>query len=121
MKKPNIEKYYYEFISAAIKHGEASINPNAKIANKNYAILHRIYKYFQNHLDLASEFYGKLYNHKDPSVRLGASAQSLGLKVNIVIAEMILEELAKDEGLGILRLNAELTLENWKKQGYLIL
>jgi hypothetical protein len=121
MTENKLEKYYNEFVNAAIKHGEASLCPNAKIANKNAAILHRIYKYFLNHLDLASEFFSSLYDHDNPSVKLWASSASLGVKVNIVIAEMILEELAKDKSLGIIRLDAELTLENWKKRGYLIL
>jgi hypothetical protein len=121
MTKQSLENYYIEYIDAAIQHGEANLNPNPKIANKNYATLHRIYKYFQNHSDLAPEFYSKLYDHKDASVRTWASAHSLGLRINIVLAEMILETLAKDTSLGILRLNAQYTLENWKKQGYLIL
>jgi hypothetical protein len=121
MTKSKLEKYYSEFINAAIQHGEANLSPNPKIANKNYAILHRIYKYFQDHNGLAPEFYTRLYGYENPSVRTWASAHSLGLKINIVMAEMILEDLAKDKSLGILRLNEELTLENWKKQGYLIL
>jgi hypothetical protein len=118
MAKPDLEKYYLEFVNAAIQHGEAK---NAKIANKNAAILHRIYKYFQNHRDSGSEFYARLLDYENPSVKTWASAHCLGLNINIVVAEMILEDLSKDKYLGILRLNAELTLENWKKQGYLIL
>jgi hypothetical protein len=121
MTKPNLDKYYSIFIDAAIKHGEATINPNAKIANKNYAILHRIYKYFQNHRGLAPDFYAKLFENENVSVRTWASAHSLGLKINIIMAESILDDLAKDKSRGILRLNAQYTLENWKKQGYLIL
>ena len=121
MTVPNLGKYYFEFISAAIQHGAATINPNARVANKNYATLHRIYKYFQNHLDLASEFYSSLYGHEDASVRTWAGAHSLGLKINIVIAETILDDISKEKSLGILSLNARYTLENWKKQGYLIL
>jgi hypothetical protein len=118
MTKPDLDKYFTEFVNAAVQHGEAR---NAKVANKNAAILHRIYRFFQNHVDLASEFYSRLYDHDNVSVKTWASAHSLGLKVNVIVAELILEDLAKDKSLGILRLNAEYTLENWKKQGYLIL
>jgi hypothetical protein len=121
MTKSSLEKYCTEFIDAAIQHGEATINPNAKVANRNYAILHRIYKYFQNHNDLAIEFYSKFYDHENASVKLWASAHSLGLKINLVMSEMIMEDLAQDKSLGILRLDAQYTLENWKKQGYLTL
>jgi hypothetical protein len=121
MKKPSLEKYYIEYINAAIQHGVATNNSKPKVVNKNYAVLHRIYKYFQNHRDVAPEFFSKLYNHEDANVRGWASAHSLGLKINIVMAEMILEDLAKDKSLGLLRLDAEFTLDNWKKQGYLTL
>jgi hypothetical protein len=117
MAKPDLEKYYDVFVDAAVQHGEAR---NAKVANKNAAKLHRIFLFFQNHTNLAPEFYAKLYDHEDPSVKTWACGHSLGLNINVVIAEMILEGLSKDKSLGILSLNARYTLENWKKRGYLI-
>jgi hypothetical protein len=117
----NLGKYYFEFIDAAIKHGEATLCPDAKVANKHYATLHRIYKYFQNHLDLASAFYSSLYDHEDASVRTWAGAHSLALKINIAIAETMLDDISKEKSYGILSLNAQYTLANWKKRGYLIL
>jgi hypothetical protein len=114
MAKASLAKHYFAFIGAAIRHGEATLSPDAKVANKNYAALHRIYKYFQNHLDLATAFYSSLYDHEDASVRTWASAHSLALKINIAIAEMILDDISKEKSLGILSLNAQYTLANWK-------
>jgi hypothetical protein len=119
MKKDILSEYYDKFVNAAILQGEATKSGASKTANRQYTILNRIYIKAQKDIDDAGIFYRNLRKHSEPNVQLTACAHSLALGLDIEESENILHVLSQNEDIGILGLNAEMTLKVWKKQGYL--
>lgn len=60
-----------------------------------------------------------MFNSENVVVRTDAAVYCLALNENIDEAEKVLSEISNNKEYGIFRLNAEMTLEVWKKQGYL--
>ena len=52
-------------------------------------------------------------------IRTKAAAYCLALNENIDMAEKVLSEISNNEENGIFGFNAKMTLDVWKKQGYL--
>lgn len=119
MKSQDLTEYYDEFINAAKLQGEATKAGDSRTANKQYTILKRIFVKAQKDIETAKIFYKNLRNNSEPNVKLWASAHSLALGLDIAVAENILDVLSKNENIGILRINAEMTLKVWKEDGYL--
>jgi hypothetical protein len=119
MKKQDLEEHFNKFVNAAILQGEAIQTGDSRTANRQYTILKRIYVKAQKDINAAKIFYEHLRNSSEPNVQLWACAQSLALGLNITESENILEMISKKENIGLLRLNAEMTLKVWNKQGYL--
>jgi len=119
MRKIDLNQYHDEFIRAAILEGEATKNGDAKTGNRQYAILKRIFMKAQKCIDSAKLFYMNLRKNEEANVQIWACAHSLALGIGTDEAEKVLEILSKNRKIGILRLNAEMTLKVWKEQGYL--
>jgi hypothetical protein len=119
MKKDSLFEYVDSYINAAILQGETIKKGDSRTANRQYTILKRIFAKAQKDTGVAEIFYKNLRNHSEPNVRLWACAHSLALGLNVPECEIILDDLAQDNQIGILSLNAEMTLKVWKKQGYL--
>ena len=119
MKKQNLTDYYDTFVNAAKLQGEATKTGDPKTANRQYTILKKIYIHAQKDITGAEIFYRNLRKHPEANVQLTASAHSLALGLDIAEAENILDNLSQNKQIGILSLNAEMTLKVWKKQGYL--
>ncbi len=119
MKRQNLSEYYDKYIDAAKLQGEAVQAGDSKTANRQYTILKRIYIKTQKAMKESEEFYRNLRSNSEPNVKLWSCAHSLALGLDIAEAEKILNNLSQNEEIGILSLNAEMTLKVWKEQGYL--
>ena len=119
MSKKDLKDHYDEFTNAAKLRDEAIKVGDSKTANRQYTILKRIFNKAQKDMVSAKEFYERLRNDKDTSVQIAACAYSLALGLDIAEAESILATLSQNTGIGISRLEAEMTLKVWKERGYL--
>lgn len=107
------------YISAAVTHGEATLEGDHKTANKQYATLTKFYRKLEKDRPFAETFLEKLFHHTDASVRTWAAAHALGLNLRTEEALEILQAIAEDHSLGVARLDAEMTLKEWMKKGRL--
>jgi hypothetical protein len=119
VKKQSLSDFHDVFVNAAMLRGKSIMKGDAKTANRQYAVLKRIYLKAEKDIDAAKIFYNNLRNNPETIVKLAACAHSLTLGIDIVESEVLLSLLAKDQNIGISRLDAEMTLKVWKKQGYL--
>lgn len=108
-----LEKY----VAAAIAHGIETEKGNHKEINKQYNKLNRVYRKMEQDKALGKDMTEKLLEHSSDFVRAWAATHALGLKVNVDKAVEVLEYIAKTKGL--VRLDAEMTLQIWREQGYL--
>ncbi len=113
------DRLFRDFVSAAQLHGEATLNGDDKLANKQAARLAKIYRHLQGDRQFALSFLQALFQHPSASVRVWASAHALGLGIQTNEASSILEQVSGDSRLGILRLDAQMTLKEWRKKGKL--
>lgn len=104
-----------KYITACKAHGIASQAGKYKIANKEYSILLEIYKELEKNISIAEEIFKELLENKDIHVKIWASSHSLVLKIEKDKAEKNLIEISKMQGIGTLRLDAEMTLKQWRE------
>ena len=117
MKSINV--FLEEYISAAITHGKATLEGDHKTANKQYSKLTKLYRTLENDESFAEACLEKLFDHTNASIRIWTAAHALGLNINVDQAIRVLQEASKDRSLGILRLDAEMTLKEWQQKGRL--
>lgn len=98
---------------------QATMVGDYKTNNKEGKRLLRIFKYFEVNREFALDCIHEMLESQNVVVRTEAAAYCLALNENIDIAEKTLLEISNNKEYGIFRLNAEMTLEVWKKQGYL--
>ncbi len=98
---------------------QATMVGDYKTNNKEGKRLLRIFKYFEANREFALDCIHEMLKSQNVVVRTKAAAYCLALNENIDIAEKTLLEISNNKEYGIFRLNAEMTLEVWKKQGYL--
>lgn len=98
---------------------QATMVGDYKTNNKEGKRLLRIFKYFEENREFALDCIHEMLQSQNVVVRTDAAAYCLALNENIDIAEKTLLEISNNKEYGIFRLNAEMTLEVWKKQGYL--
>jgi uncharacterized protein YaaN involved in tellurite resistance len=117
MKNTNtlLEKY----ISAAVTHGEATLEGDGKTANKQYATLTKFYRKLEKDQSFAEVFLEELFHHTNASVRTWAAAHALGLNLRTDKALEILQAVSEDRNIGVVRLDAEMILREWMKKGRL--
>jgi hypothetical protein len=118
-KAATVNDILEEYKNAAIKYCSALQVGDHKTANKQYAVLKKIYMKLQKDDLLAGKVLDSLLTHKDVRLRIPAAAHSLGLKRNIVKAEKALEETSHMKDIGVLQMDSEMALRIWKAQGYL--
>ena len=124
MPKKELKEYFDDYVNAAILQGEATKTGDSKTANRQYNFLKRVFIKAEkliniNDIEPVNIFYAHLRKHKEPNVQLFACAHSLALGIDTQESENILANLSQNKNIGILRLNAEMTLQIWKEQGYL--
>jgi len=108
-----------EYSKAAKEHRTFSFNGEYRKANKAYDKLKRIF------LDIQAGTIDKnilldLLSNGDPDIESWAAAHLLGLKHETEMAERKLMKIAKDDSLGMISFNAEMTLKTWKEKGMLV-
>lgn len=111
MRQDNILKTYIE---ASIIHGKATNEGKHREANKQYSKLSKIYKTLKNDSVLAESILTELLNHENLFVKAWAAAHALTLDINVKLAESILLDISCMDDIGILQLDAEMTLKQWK-------
>lgn len=115
----NVVLLVEEYIQGAVAHGNATLAGDYKLANHQYRKLTRIYKKIAKNRELALTFFSDLFQHPNASVRTWAAAHSLGLGIQTQSALKVLEQISQDHNIGIVRLDAEMTLKEWIKKGEL--
>jgi trans-aconitate methyltransferase len=110
MKKiKDIDTALEVFKEAAKVHGEATETGNYKLGNKNYDLIVKAVAYLKE-LNQTAQLY-QLLDNINLSVRIWAATYLL--PVDEKDALKVLDEASK--GKGIISLNAELTIQEWKK------
>ena len=108
------------YIDAAIANGEAISNGNSRTANREYHKLTKIYKILSKDRVTARAFYSDLLLSQNYYVQIWVAAHLLGLNMDVDAALEILEQLSSRTDIGIISLEAEMTIKEWKKNGYLL-
>ena len=121
MKKYSIEEIIEQYEKSGRIIEETLLSGDYRTGNREGKKLIKFFKLFEKDRDLARECIDKLYKSECVRVRIKAAAYSLSLGINTPKAEAVLYEIGHDESLGILGFSAEMTLEEWKKQGFLIM
>ena len=115
MTKIEQDKIFQEYINAAMEHGQATLEGNYKVANKQYARLKIIFKKFEKDHLLADNLLETLFQNSNVSVRIWAATHALKLSIRTNEAEKLLKEISRDNSLGIFRLDSEMVLKEWEK------
>ena len=98
---------------------QATLDGDYKANNREGKRLNEIFKYFENNPEFALDCIKDMMQSKNVVVRSKAAAYCLALNKNVDTAVRVLSEISNDEKNGIFGFNAQMTLEVWKKQGYL--
>ena len=114
--KENILKQYEE--SGKIMY-QATLTGDYKSNNREGKKLVKIFKVFEDDRELARICIAELLQSDNVVVRSEAAAYCLALNDNVEVAQKVLTEISSDEANGIFGFNARMTLDVWKKQGYL--
>lgn len=114
--KENILKQYEE--SGKIMY-QATLTGDYKSNNREGKKLVKIFKVFEDDRELARICIAELLQSDNVVVRSKAAAYCLALNDNVEVAQKVLTEISSDEANGIFGFNARMTLDVWKKQGYL--
>ena len=114
--KENILKQYEE--SGKIMY-QATLTGDYKSNNREGKKLVKIFKVFEDDRELARICIAELLQSDNVVVRSKAAAYCLALNDNVEVAQKVLTEIGSDEANGIFGFNARMTLDVWKKQGYL--
>lgn len=96
---------------AAIAHGKASETGDYKTANKEYQIVAAVYRELRAQGVEKQKALLRFLNHSDAHVRVWAGAHALEFAPER--GEAVLTEISQSTG--IPALDAELTLEEWRK------
>ena len=116
MDKESIIKQYEE--SGKICY-ECSLNGDYRKGNREAKKLVKIFKFLETNPNLADEVIDYLIKSDNIFLKMEGLSYNLALKKDISESLIILEELSKNNSIGIYRLNAEMTLKVWKENGYL--
>ena len=114
--KENILKQYEE--SGKIMY-QATLTGDYKSNNREGKKLVKIFKVFEDDRELARICIAELLQSDNVVVRSKAAAYCLALNDNVEVAQKVLTEISSDEANGIFGFKARMTLDVWKKQGYL--
>ena len=98
---------------------EAANNGDHKTCNKIGKKKIQVFKQFEEDTEYGQKCINRLLLSYNAVVRSEAAAYCLAMNYRIQDAVSILEEYSTDTSLGIYRLNAEMTLKVWNKNGQL--
>ena len=120
MKKNTKEDIIQRFEASCDIQYRCSENGDYKTGNKEQTKLLRIFKFFEENRELAMECLKELLKKESVVVTTKAAAWCIALNENIDESVRILYENSQKQGIGIYRLNAEMTLNVFKARGYLL-
>lgn len=112
--KKNSSMLIDEFVKNAVIQGNATLEGNYKKGNKASDKLFKIIEVMKQDINLAKTMLDVLMISGEPNVKIWACGTALDIDYKAKEAEQILEELSNSSELGILRLDAEMTLSIWK-------
>lgn len=110
LKHASISELLDIYADAAISHGTAMSVGDHKVANKSYDIVAGVYREIRHRGPETQKALLTLIVHNDPLVRRWAASHALEFAPEE--GTPILEEIAKSGGL--MGLNAEMTLMEWR-------
>lgn len=106
-----IEAPIEEYASAAIQHGESTLNGDYNAGNRAFDRIIKIYRSLKSEGPAGQRNLQALFTHPHKSVRIWAVTHTL--EVSPEESEKVLEE--ETAGDGILEFNARMTLDQWRK------
>lgn len=98
---------------------ECTQNGDYKTGNREAKKLVKIFKILEANSNLAKDVIDYLVKSNNIFLKMEGLSYNLSLNKDISDSLKTLEELSKDNSIGIYRLNAEMTLKVWREQGYL--
>jgi len=107
----------YAKICAVLK--ETNLTGDYKKGNREFRKGIKIFKILENDIDLAKQTLPLMFEHENEVVRTKVAAHCLSLKIHIDQAEKILQDISRDASHEIFEFAAQMTLDVWRKQGYL--
>lgn len=97
----------------------ATLEGDYETNNREGDKLVEIFKYFEKNREFAVCCITDMLQSENVVVRSKAAAYSLALNENVEMAQKVLKEISNKKENGIFAFNAKMTLDVWKKQGYL--
>lgn len=119
MKKHSKEEILKQYEESGKIMYQATLDGDYKTNNKEGKRLTKIFKYFEDDKEFALDCINDMLHSENVVVRTKAAAYCLALNENIDIAIEVLSEISSKKENGIFGFNAKMTLDVWKKQGYL--
>lgn len=119
MKKYSKEEVLRQYEESGKIMYQATLEGDYKTNNREGKQLTKIFKYFEKNKEFAFDCINDMLCSENVVVRTKAAAYCLALNENIDIALGVLTEISNKKENGIFGFNAKMTLEVWKKQGYL--
>jgi hypothetical protein len=98
---------------AAVQHGKATAEGDCKAGNKAHDVIAGAYRELRARGTSSQKLLLPLLDDADCSVRIWAASHALEFAPDVGMP--VLEALANAKGIGIQRLNAEMTLREWRK------
>lgn len=111
LKNKPVETLLSLYRESAYTHGQATLSGDYKVANKAADSIDAIFREIRNR-DVIKSFFSPLLSDENVSVRLWASSHILPFFHED--AEKVLTDISISEK-SIFRLDAEMTLKQWKK------
>lgn len=118
MNKITCQDVIDEYIRVGDVLQETYKNMDYKVGNREGKKLIRMFKILEKNLELAKDSLPSLFLSENEIVRVKAAASCIALGIFVKDAKTILEEVER-VGDNINSFNAKMTLEVWRKQGYL--
>lgn len=119
MKKYSKEEILRQYEESGRIMYQATLDGDYKTNNMEGKRLTKIFKHFEGNKEFALDCINDMLCSENVVVRTKAAAYCLALNENIDIAQNVLAEISSKEENGIFGFNAKMTLDVWKKQGYL--
>ena len=118
-----MKKTVEEIISIYEKAGkimkESILSGEYKRHNKENAKLIKFFKEFEKNQSLGYECIDRLLESSNVVIQTKAAAYCLALNYRVKYAEKKLQKISANSENGIFGFNAEMTLKEWNKKGYL--
>lgn len=119
MKKYSKEEIVEQYEKSGKIMYQATLDGDYKTNNREGKRLLKFFKYFEDNREFAVECINDMLCSENVVVRAKAAAYCLALSENLEKAQEVLQEICNKTEYGIFAFNAKMTLDVWKKQGYL--